>query len=187
MSKNQKKSKNILLVVVLLAIVGIAVGYAALSQTLTLNGTATVETGKKAWNVHFVSADTKVKEQNKANDAEITITEEDGVEGTFSATLQPGESVSYDVVIKNDGSIDAEFDKTTITPEVDESGYVTCTIDEAEATTNPLLTNGDTHSYVVTLSCADISQDDFEALDDDGITAEFTVDFLYNQSTKSDS
>lgn len=39
----KRKSKNLLVLIVLLAIIGIAVGYAALSQTLTLKGTAVLK------------------------------------------------------------------------------------------------------------------------------------------------
>ena len=83
-----KKSKNALLLVVLLAIVGIAVGYAALSQNLVLTGTATVK-GSSDWNVHFVNGTETALNGKGAEGAKIAINEGD-LTGTFSAAFEPG-------------------------------------------------------------------------------------------------
>lgn len=120
-----KKSKNALLLVVLLAIVGIAVGYAALSQELVLTGTATVK-GMNDWKVHF--ADTSaVKATSSAGVTNNTFKLNDNeLSGTFAATLEPGAWVEYKVVVVNDGSIKA---KVNGVPKVEGQGtYTTCTV-----------------------------------------------------------
>ena len=100
-----KKSKNVLLLVVLIAIIGIAVGYAALSQNLVLNGTATVK-GASDWNVHF--AEGTVVDANAFGVTDPTISlAGDKLTGTFAATLEPGASVSYRVTVVNEGTIGA--------------------------------------------------------------------------------
>lgn len=180
MNKN-KKSKNILLLVVLLAIVGIAVGYAALSQNLYLNGTGTVA-GSSAWNVHFT--------QETAMDPLPTV-EDDGVydqtiaidsgllTGTFSATLEPGASVTYTVNIVNDGTIHAIADgDPIITPGADNTEHITCTVSPSTAHTTELYQgSGNTHTYDVTLTCADMDE-----LPTETATATFKVDFNYVQN-----
>ena len=54
----RKNSKNIILVILLLVVVGMAVGYAALSQALVINGTANVSA---EWKIIF----TDIKEGNE--------------------------------------------------------------------------------------------------------------------------
>lgn len=50
--KNKSQKKNVLLLVLILLIVGIAVGYAGYSQTLKITGTANIVSD---WNVHINS------------------------------------------------------------------------------------------------------------------------------------
>jgi hypothetical protein len=185
MSQKSKKSKNMLLLVILLAIVGIAVGYAALSQTLILNGTAKVASGDSAWNVHFVNSESTVITQCQENDAEIEST--DGTEGTFSATLIPGESVTYKVTIINDGTIEAAYDTNEVTDKSSTTNnYVTCTVAE-DSVTGTLSKDSGKHTFTVTLTCAEMSQTEFDALPEDGLEAKFEVDFNYVQATSSTS
>ena len=102
-----KKSKNVLLLVVLIAIIGIAVGYAALSQNLVLNGTATVK-GASDWKVHFAEGTVANADAHGVTDPKISLAT-DKLTGTFSATLEPGASVSYRVTVVNEGTIGAEY------------------------------------------------------------------------------
>lgn len=179
MNKN-KKSKNILLLVILLAIIGIAVGYAALSQNLVLNGTGTVA-GSDAWNVHFTK-ETVINPLPSVDDDGVydqSIVIDDGLlQGTFSATLEPGASVTYTVNIVNDGTIHAVADgNPTITKSADSTEYISCTVTPATAHTTELYQgSGNTHTYDVTLTCADM-----ETLPSDTAKATFTVDFDYVQ------
>ena len=59
----RKNSKNVILLVLLVLVVGMAVGYAALSQALVINGTASITT---EWKIMI----TDIKE-GKMNGAEI--------------------------------------------------------------------------------------------------------------------
>ena len=51
MSKNNKKNSKKTVYLILVLILGISVGYAALSATLKINGTSTIKSAK--WSVHF--------------------------------------------------------------------------------------------------------------------------------------
>jgi len=181
MNKN-KKSKNILLLVILLAVIGIAVGYAALSQNLFLNGTGTVASSS-AWNVHFT------KETSMSPLATVT---DDGVydqsiaindsllEGTFAATLEPGASIDYTVNIVNDGTIHAvveDGNNAIVTPSAGNTEFIKCTVTPVNDITTELYQgSGNTHTYKVTLTC-----DDMETLPTETATATFKVDFNYIQ------
>lgn len=172
-----KKSKNALLLVVLLAIVGIAVGYAALSQELVLNGTATVK-GLSDWKVHF--ADTSaVKKTSDTGVTNNTFTLNDGeLSGTFAATLEPGAWVEYNVVVVNDGSIKA---KANGVPEVDGQGtYTTCTVTQTSVG-NELSLNSGSDVYTVRIEA---SKDNFA---DTQVSEAWKVTFDYVQVTNQGS
>jgi hypothetical protein len=170
-----KKTKNLLVLIVLIAIIGIAVGYAALSQQLTLNGTASTSTSQD-WNVHFVSSSAKVTTHSTTyanTDKDATISLNDNLlAGTFSATLAPGETVVYEVSVINEGSIKASLSDITITGETD---HITCTV--SPSTQSSTISSNGTHDYTVTLSCSDM-----ETLPTTAETASVTVTFTYNQA-----
>ena len=47
----KKKNKKYMLVILLLLVVGVSIGYAALTTTLNINGNTKIE--KATWDVHF--------------------------------------------------------------------------------------------------------------------------------------
>lgn len=172
-----KKSKNALLLVVLLAIVGIAVGYAALSQELVLTGTATVK-GLNDWKVHF--ADTSaVKGSSVTGVANNTFKlDDDKLSGTFAATLEPGAWVEYTVVVVNDGSIKA---KANGDPAVDGDGtYTTCTVTQ-NSVGNELSSGSGSDVYTVRIEA---SEDNVAAT---SVDEAWTVTFDYVQVTNEGS
>lgn len=171
-----KKSKNALLLVVLLAIVGIAVGYAALSQNLVLTGTATVK-GSSDWNVHFVNGTEKALNGKGAEGAKIAINEGD-LTGTFSAAFEPGGVATYTVQVENDGTIPAAYQNYKVgTVTGDASDYITCEVTPGDTTSN-LVKDSTPHTFTIKLTCADM-----EELPDTAINAETTVTFNYTQAT----
>ena len=166
-----KKSKNALLLVVILAIVGIAVGYAALSQNLVLEGTATVK-GSTDWDVHFVKGTETATNGTGATDATITVND-DTLTGTFSATFEPGGEATYTVDVVNDGSIAAVLSGE---PEVAISGeHVTCEVAVVSGG-DPISENNGKDTYRITLKC-----EDMDALPADEIETTATVTFKYVQ------
>ena len=103
-----RKIKIISLCALLVAVLGLTVAFAALSQTLTINGSAAVNAA--SWDIHFEKTsgeETKVK--GAATFTEPTLS------GTtienFSATLtKPGDSVIYYFDIVNNGTVDAQIE-----------------------------------------------------------------------------
>ena len=100
-----RKIKIISLCALLVAVLGLTVAFASLSQTLTINGSAAVNAA--SWDIHFEKTSGKETEVKGA----ATFTEPT-LSGTtienFSATLtKPGDSVTYYFDIVNKGTIDA--------------------------------------------------------------------------------
>ena len=100
-----RKIKIISLCALLVAVLGLTVAFAALSQTLTINGSAAVDAA--SWDIHFERTSGKETEVKGA----ATFTEPT-LSGTtienFSATLtKPGDSVTYYFDIVNNGTVDA--------------------------------------------------------------------------------
>ncbi len=119
MEKNTR-TKNILLVVLLVAVLTLSISYAALSQYLYINSTAVVSGKSTVWNVAFTdvachpvnyAAVTPFTQAATISDANPATT----LSG-LSATLKaPGDSVYCDITIKNQGSIPATLSTFTLT------------------------------------------------------------------------
>lgn len=101
-----KDKKNIFILALLLAIVFMSIGYAALSSVLNINGTANVD---ESWNVKIISIDKgdlvgATIPENKAPSFTAT-------SATFEVDLEyPGASATFDITVENAGSIDAKLD-----------------------------------------------------------------------------
>ena len=82
--------------------------FAAFSSLLTI--TATVDS---SWNVEITNIVSKDKVGDASNNGEPVYTK---TSATFKTTLvSPGDSMTYDVTIKNKGTIDAKLSKITLT------------------------------------------------------------------------
>lgn len=106
-----KDAKNIMIAALLIAVVALAVGYAAFATTLTVNGHAVVDA---KWQVEIISitpsyTGTAVETVNSPVTPKFTATT-----ATFDATLKaPGDKATYTVVVKNKGSIKAKLNAIT--------------------------------------------------------------------------
>lgn len=94
------KKKNIIIGTLLAAIVSMSVGYAALAQVLTINGTANINA---EWDVEI----TGITEGTLTGATTKTITS-DTTSATFNVDLAyPGATATYEVDIENKGTINA--------------------------------------------------------------------------------
>ena len=106
-----RDAKNIMIAALLIAVVALAVGYAAFATTLTVNGHAVVDAN---WQVEIISitpsySGTAVETTNSPATPRYTATT-----ATFDATLKaPGDKATYTVVVKNNGSIKAKLNAIT--------------------------------------------------------------------------
>lgn len=166
MKKTKRSYAIIVLLVVLLAI---AVGYAAFTATLTINGTAE---GTGTWDVHFKSATLK----NSAGDVDTqhgtaTINAE-GDKITATITLEyPGDAVLLETVIENSGSIPAKITGFTM-----EGADADLLIEEAAPNENEIIAgNGTCTSQFVIKWAADSTETT--------LSKTFTITFDYVQAT----
>ena len=108
--EKERKIKVLSLVALIVAVLGLTVAFAALSQTLTINGTASVDAAE--WDIHFE----EFKDDNPViinGDGKL-----DGapvIQGTTISNLnfeltKPGDSVVYVSIVKNDGDINAKLE-----------------------------------------------------------------------------
>ena len=120
----ESKHKNALIGALLAVVFVMAVGYAAFAQTLTINGTATIDS---TWDVHFddsktegagiVDVEAGLEGATAPNGGRISYTDTNH-KANLSATLhQPGDKVTYTLTILNTGSIDAALHEPVLTVE----------------------------------------------------------------------
>lgn len=110
--EKQRKIKVLSVVALIVAVLGLTVAFAALSQTLTINGTANVDAA--SWDIHFETISS-----NKNGDA--TINDFPHIAGTsitrINVTLtKPNDGVEFRTRIVNDGTVDAKIDSAEISP-----------------------------------------------------------------------
>ena len=125
------KSKNILIAILVIGVITITVVFAALSSTLTIKSAATVKGG--SWNVLFVNGTGVGTTPTSAPatrqpyfDGAVSLTATT-IQTVHVVLTQPGDSLTYNFKIRNNGSIDARLSTiNAVTP--------TCTPSGADAT-----------------------------------------------------
>lgn len=141
----RKSNKNIILLILLLVIVGMAVGYAALSQALVINGTANITT---EWKILFTNIEegTFVGAESKTSPSYTATT------ATFDVNLlYPGASAQYIVTVANQGSIDAKITSVDGIETANAAAPTDITY-KIDAKPDDILASGATKTYIVTVS-----------------------------------
>ena len=105
-----ERTRNIILIVLAVCLIGITVAYATLSQNLNISGVANVD--KTSWNIHFTNVLTP-KVEGQATGGKATLNSGSTVltisEGTLSA---PGDKITYIFDVINEGDLPAEVETT---------------------------------------------------------------------------
>lgn len=109
--KTDRKVKYVVIMALIVAVLGISVAFAAMNQTLSINGAANFNPA--SWNVRFsnlsqptILGNARVSSQPVLTDTKI---------GDFVVDLSsPNDLVSYTFDVKNDGSMDAVLSTFTI-------------------------------------------------------------------------
>ena len=107
MKDNKKVLYGLVALALVLSVVGISIGFAAMSTDLTINGSA--EVVPSSWNIKFKD----LSSPTITGDAEVTtaptITSDTHI-GNYAVKLtKPGDSVTYTFKVANDGTIDAKL------------------------------------------------------------------------------
>ena len=115
--KSKDEKRNIIIGSLVIAIVTMAVGYAVLSQQLKVNGTANISGD---WDVRMTS----ISEGTPSNSAGSVVTAtnvtpaviESSKTANFSVAFKtPGDTMEYDIIVTNNGSLDAKLANVTAT------------------------------------------------------------------------
>ena len=98
-----RKKRNIIIGSLCSLLVFMGIGYAVLSQTLNISGTANM---KGTWDIKITDI-SEASRTGKADPGTPTISSS-GVSASFEANLwMPGDSITYNITVKNNGNIDA--------------------------------------------------------------------------------
>ena len=98
-----RKKRNIIIGSLCSLLVFMGIGYAVLSQTLNISGTANM---KGTWDIKITDI-SEASRTGKADPGTPTIST-NGVSASFEANLwMPGDSITYNITVKNNGNIDA--------------------------------------------------------------------------------
>lgn len=101
----KRENKNILIGVLLAAVVLMSVGYAALASQLDINGTSSISS---KWEVKFTSMSNGTAVGTATNKTPSSFT---NTTATFDVELvSPGDSMTYEIVVSNTGTLDAKLD-----------------------------------------------------------------------------
>lgn len=180
-----EKKKNLVIIVLLIAIVLMSVGYAALAQVLTINGTAKLQAN---WDVEITNIAFDTTNSIGATNDSATVT--GTTQATFEATLEyPGAKAIYNVTVENKGTIDAVLDSITdlSTTNAAEPTNVVYTVSGVTAGTTKLASHA---TNTVTVSA------EWVACDTEGCTDEVpeentkktaTINLNYVQDTSTSS
>jgi len=108
MRERMKKKKNMIIGGLLAVVFLLSVGYAAFATNLNISGTANTS----SWIIKI----TNIREKTHTGGADTVNTSFTDLSASFSSTLtQPGDSVTYEVTVENQGNIDASLKKVTKT------------------------------------------------------------------------
>lgn len=196
--EKERGAKVIAIVALLIAVVGLTVGYAAYSSTLNINGTANVDPA--SWKVNFgYKTGDSLTGTTTGHATETTApTLADTTISGFDVTLKaPGDSVTYNFLIKNSGTLNAKlasFTMGTLTCAPNASGsisqedatnlcgelkYTLTYADGSTITTDTTLDAGDSKELVLKLEWPSAST--LSVSDDVKVTIGTTT-FVYQQA-----
>lgn len=112
MEKNTR-TKNILLVVLLVAVLTLSISYATLSQYLYINSQATIAGSSTSWDVKFTAASCSGTGYAAVNQ-QFSGTNTTSLTGMQATLRAPGDSVVCELTVTNAGAIDATLDTFTL-------------------------------------------------------------------------
>ena len=184
----RRRKNNHLFILLLLVVIGLGIGYAFLSQDLTINGTGKVTANN--WNIYF---DNLVFNSGNVDlstgDSAAVINPTTLTDVTYTITLQkPGDFYEFTVDVVNDGSIDAmigsvsnklggvEIDATHPLPNY--LNYSVTYSDGIAIAPNHLLEHGENETYKVRLEYRkDITANDLPSTNQT-LTINFSVEYV---------
>ena len=132
--EKQRKIKVLAIAALIITILGLTVAFAALSQTLTINGAATLDAAK--WGIKFENlSDGKTSGDATINDTAVIADDLVTINNIDVSLSTPGDSVTYTVDLVNEGTINAEIysiETPSLTEEQERYTNFTVTYDDGK-------------------------------------------------------
>ena len=115
--EKERRIKSLSVVALIVAVLGLTVAFAALSQTLTINGSAKLDASK--WGLKFDNLVLVSDDKYIEGTANIKTEDNTVIENMNVRLTTPGDKVVYKVDLVNEGTINAKIDKIvkTTTPD----------------------------------------------------------------------
>ena len=163
--EKERRTKALVVVVLLVVIAGLTVAFAALSTTLNINGTAYLDAAK--WGIRFenLSSPTKIGSATTTGTAKIEETKSAEITDMNVSLSIPGDKIVYTVDLVNKGTINAKIDnieKTVLTSE--QQRYLTFKVtdkDGYEIKQGDILEKGETKKITITIEfIKDLTKED---------------------------
>ena len=163
--EKERRTKALVIVVLLIVVAGLTVAFAALSTTLNINGTAYLDAAK--WGIRFenLSSPTKIGSATTTGTAKIEETKAAEITDMNVNLMAPGDKVTYTVDLVNKGTINAKIDnieKTVLTSE--QQRYLTFKVtdkDGKEVSKYDILSAGETRKLTITIEfIKDLTKED---------------------------
>ena len=163
--EKERRTKALVVVVLLIVVAGLTIAFAALSTTLNINGTAYLDAAK--WEIRFenLSSPTKIGSANVTGTAKIEDTKAAEITGINVSLSTPGDKVTYTVDLVNKGTINAKIDnieKTALTSE--QQRYLTFKVTDKngnEVSEGDILSAGETRNLTITIEfIKDLTKED---------------------------
>ncbi|MFR5756814.1 MAG: hypothetical protein ACLUD7_05210 [Lachnospiraceae bacterium] len=153
--EKERRTKALVIVVLLVVVAGLTVAFAALSTTLNINGTAYLDAAK--WGIRFENLSEPVKVGTATTTGTAKIEETKAAEITdMNVSLSiPGDKIVYTVDLVNKGTINAKIDnieKTVLTSE--QQRYLTFKVADPngyEIKQGDILEKGETKKITITI------------------------------------
>ena len=142
---SSRKRKNIIIVILTVILVGMTIGYSALSSYLTINGTSNITSDFK---VVFTSI-----EEGTMNSATTVNKSYEGTSATFQVKLdKPGSNAEYIVTVQNQGKLDAYLESIQCLDETNEKSPTYITFSVKDLRVNEKLGIGESKTFKVIVS-----------------------------------
>lgn len=184
--EKERRIKALGIVALIVVVLGLTIAFAALSQTLTINGSAYLDAAK--WGIKFQN----LTEPEKVGDANTTGTaaiEEDVSINNINVSLStPGDSVTYGVELVNEGTINAKIEKID-KPELtnEQQRYLDFTVKDNkgnELTEGEILNAGETKVLTIKIEFKkDIEKEDLPT-SVSNITLSYKLNFVQTDDKK---
>ncbi len=163
--EKERRTKALVVVVLLIVIAGLTVAFAALSSSLNIKGTAYLDAAK--WGIKFenLSEPESVGTATTTGTAKIEETKSAEITGINVGLSTPGDKVTYTVDLVNEGTINAKIDKiekTVLTEE--QQKYLTFKVtykDGTEVSEGDILSKGERKNLIITIEfIKDLTKED---------------------------